>query len=46
MREFKVGEAIMSKSNIVCAQDVKAVIKKRLGPLTYELETDNMEEIC
>jgi len=28
----------MSKSNIVGAPDVKALIKKRLGPLTYELE--------
>jgi len=40
MHEFKVGEVLMSKSNIVGAPGVKAVIKKRLGPLIYELKTD------
>ena len=40
MCEFNVGEAVVARSNIVGTPDVKAVIKKRLGPLTYELETD------
>ena len=40
MREFKVGEAVMARSNVAGAPDVKSVVKKRLGPLTYEVETD------
>ena len=40
MREFKVGEAVMVKSNVAGTPDVKAVIRKRLGPLMYEIETD------
>ena len=40
MREFKVGQAVMARSNVAGTPDVKAVIKKRLGPLMYEIETD------
>ena len=40
MREFKVGEAVMARSNVAGVPDVKSVVKKRLGPLTYEVDTD------
>ena len=40
MHEFKVGEAIMAIRNVAGAPDVKSVIKERLGPLTYKVETD------
>ena len=40
MCEFNGGKAVMARSNIVDAPDVKAVIKKRFAPLTYELKTD------
>ena len=40
MHEFKVGEAVMARNNVAGTPDVKAVIKKRLGPLMYEIETD------
>ena len=40
MREFKVGEAVMARNNVAGTPDVKAVMKKRLGPLMYEIETD------
>ena len=40
MREFKVGEAVMARSNVAGTPDMKAVIRKRLGPLMYEIETD------
>ena len=40
MHEFKVGEAVMARSNVAGTPDVKAVIKQRLGPLMYEIETD------
>ena len=38
MREFKVGEEVLARSNVAGAPDVKAVVKKRLGPLSYEVE--------
>ena len=50
MCEFKVGEAVMVRNNVAGTPDVKAVIKKRLGPLMYEIETDTawsyMEKTC
>ena len=40
MREFTEGEAVMARSNVAGAPDVKAVVRKRLGPLMYEIQTD------
>ena len=40
MREFSEGEAVMARSNVAGTPDVKAVIRKRLGPLMYEIQTD------
>ena len=40
MREFSEGEAVMAISNVAGTPDVKAVIRKRLGPLIYEIQTD------
>ena len=40
MHEFKVGEAVMARNNVAGTPDVKVVIRKRLGPLMYEIETD------
>ena len=34
------GEAVMARSNVVGTPGVKAVIRKRLGPLMYEIQTD------
>ena len=40
MHEFKVGAAVMARSNVAGTPDVKSVIKKRLGPSAHEVETD------
>ena len=40
MHEFSEGEAVMARSNIVGTPNVKAMIRKRLGPLMYEIQTD------
>ena len=40
MREFSEGEAVMARSNVAGTPDVKAVIRKRLGQLMYEIQTD------
>ena len=40
MREFSEVEAVMARSNVAGTPDVKAVIRKRLGPLMYEIQTD------
>ena len=40
MCEFTEGEVVMVRSNVAGAPDVKAVVRKRLGPLMYEIHTD------
>ena len=40
MRQFSEGEAVMARSNVAGTPDVKAVIRKRLGQLMYEIQTD------
>ena len=40
MREFSEGEAVMARSNVAGTPDVKAVIRKRLGLLMYEIQID------
>ena len=40
MREFTEGKAVMARSNVAGAPDVKAVVRKRLGPLMHEIQTD------
>ena len=40
MHEFTEVEAVMARSNVVGTPDVKAVVRKRLGPLMYEIQTD------
>ena len=40
MSEFTEGKAVMPRSNLVGTPDVKAMIRKRLSPLMYEIQTD------